>query len=85
MVDEDKLNQLIKIYTNYTRVNSELYGAFVYRLEIDSGKATDAHLISSELKQASLEKKLVDAIKTFRFPNILSKTTLTDEIFFVPF
>ncbi len=56
------------MYSRALRDNPALQGKVVVQLTIaPNGDVTDCHILSSELKNEELEKKLVTRIKLFHF------------------
>jgi protein TonB len=56
------------IYARAQRDNAELQGKLVLELTISpAGDVTECHVVSSELKDAELERKIVSLVRTFKF------------------
>ncbi len=56
------------IYARAQRDNAELQGKLVLELSISpAGDVTECHVVSSELKDAELERKIVALVRTFKF------------------
>ena len=77
------------IYTIYSRAlrdNPALQGKVVLEVTIDpSGEVTDCRIVSSELSDADLERKLVARVKMFRFEaRDVAPMTTTKPIEFFP-
>ncbi|MGH1438943.1 MAG: AgmX/PglI C-terminal domain-containing protein [Cellvibrionaceae bacterium] len=77
------------IFTTYQRAlrkNPSLEGVFVVKLVIEpSGRVSSATVVSSELDDAALEKKLLDRIKLINFGSAnASRTTVNYDLNFVP-
>ncbi len=67
MFDRNK-SAIYSLYSRALRDNPALQGKVVVQLTIaPNGDVTDCHILSSELKNEELEKKLVTRIKLFHF------------------
>jgi TonB family protein len=67
MFDRNK-SAIYSLYSRALRDNPALQGKVVVQLTIaPNGEVTDCHILSSELKNEELEKKLVTRIKLFHF------------------
>jgi TonB family protein len=77
---------IYSLYNRALRKDPTLQGKLVLRLTIaPSGKITDIELVSSELGDAALERKLVQRIKMFNFgAKQVDAVTLTYPIDFLP-
>lgn len=77
---------IYSLYNRALRKDPTLQGKLVLRLTIaPSGKITDIALVSSELGDAALERKLVQRIKMFNFgAKQVDAVTLTYPIDFLP-
>ena len=77
---------IFNIYNRALRKDPSLQGKVVLELTIDpGGKVTKCKILSSELNNASLEKRLVSKIKKFKFASIKVPTiTVTYPIDFLP-
>jgi protein TonB len=65
--DQNK-GAIYALYNRALRDNPALQGKVVLRLTIQpDGSVSDCEIVSSELKDADLEKRLVDRVKLFRF------------------
>ena len=83
----DKNKRILNnIYNRALRKNPALQGKFVIRLTISpSGNVTNIKLVSSELNDSALEKKLLQRIKMYKFGAMnVSETTKTFSIDFFP-
>jgi TonB family protein len=74
------------LYSRALRDNPQLQGKVVVELTIaPTGEVTDCHVVSSELHDAELERKLVARIKMFRFEDKdVERITTTKPIDFFP-
>jgi protein TonB len=77
---------IYQIYTRALRENPDLKGKVVLEITIaPSGQVTDCKVISSELNDPELERRLVARVKTFRFSaRDVESLTLTKPIDFFP-
>lgn len=83
--DQNK-SKLYSIYNRARRKNPGLKGKIVLAITIaPSGKVTKVKVVSSELKDAKLEKRLVSRIKLFKFgAKKVEQVTVTYPIEFLP-
>lgn len=83
--DQNK-GAIYALYNRALRDNPALQGKLVLRLTIQpDGSVSDCEVVSSELKDPDLEKKLVDRVKLFRFPaKDIGAVTTTKPIDFFP-
>jgi len=75
------------VYNKALRKNPSLEGKVVFKLVIDeSGRVSNASIVSSELNDAALERKLLLRIKLINFgkKNVL-QTTLEYALDFLPY
>lgn len=86
LIFEKNKGAIFSLYNRALRKDPTLQGKVVLELTIDSsGKVTKCRIISSELNNKSLERKLIARIKLFRFPTKQVKsTTVTYPIDFLP-
>ncbi len=85
-VMEQHKGAIFNIYNRALRANAALQGKVVVKIVIDpSGQVMDATIVSSELKDAELEVKLLQRIKliTFSSSNV-TRTTLNYSFDFLP-
>ncbi|HHJ15519.1 MAG TPA: energy transducer TonB, partial [Gammaproteobacteria bacterium] len=77
---------IYSLYNRALRKNPSLQGKLVIRLNISpSGKITSIDLVSSELGDPALERKLVQRIKMFNFgAKQVDAVTITYPIDFLP-
>jgi periplasmic protein TonB len=77
---------LYNIYTKVLRENPELQGKVVLEFTIlPSGELTNVRIVSSELKDPELEKKIVARVRLFRFqPADVEPLTVSKPIDFFP-
>jgi TonB family protein len=77
---------LYALYTRAQRENPELQGKLVLELTISpAGEVTAARIISSELKDPDLERKIIARVRLFRFePKDVEAITATKPIDFFP-
>lgn len=77
---------IYQIYTRALRENPDLKGKVVMEITIaPSGEVTDCKVISSELNNPDLERRLVARVKTFRFSaRDVESLTITKPIDFFP-
>lgn len=83
---EQHKGAIFNIYNRALRQNAALQGKVVVKIVIDpSGQVVDATIVSSELKDAELEAKLLQRIKliTFSASNV-TRTTLNYSFDFLP-
>lgn len=86
LIFEKNKGAIFSLYNRALRKDPTLQGKVVLELTINArGKVTKCRILSSELKNKSLERKLVARIKLFRFPSKQVKsTTVTYPIDFLP-
>ena len=86
LIFEKNKGAIFSLYNRALRKDPTLQGKVVLELTINAqGKVTRCRIISSELNNKSLERKLVARIKLFRFPTKQVKTTtVTYPIDFLP-
>src|SRR6202035_5573619 len=74
------------LYSRALRERPDLQGKLVLEFTIaPSGEVTECHVVSSELKNAELESKIVARVKLFRFEaKDVAAITSTKPIEFVP-
>ena len=85
-VMEQHKGAIFNIYNRALRENAALQGKVVVKIVIDpNGQVVDASIVSSELKDAELEAKLLQRIKliTFSSSNV-TRTTLNYSFDFLP-
>jgi periplasmic protein TonB len=85
-VMEQHKGAIFNIYNRALRANAALQGKVIVKIVIDpSGQVVDASIVSSELKDAELEAKLLQRIKliTFSASNV-ARTTLNYSFDFLP-
>lgn len=85
-MDRNK-SAIFAVYNKALRKNPSLEGKVVFKLVIDeSGRVSDASIVSSELNDAALERKLLLRIKLINFgkKNVL-QTTLEYALDFLPY
>jgi protein TonB len=77
---------IYSLYSRALRETPDLRGKVVLEITIaPSGEVTDCKLISSELNNPDLERKLIARVKSFRFePREVESLTLTKPIDFFP-
>ena len=77
---------LYALYTRAQRDNPEIQGKLVLEITISpAGEVTMARVVSSELKDPELERKIVARVKLFRFePRDVEAITATKPIDFFP-
>ncbi len=86
VMDQNK-GAIYAIYNRALRKNPALEGKVVFQLEIDrSGKVIGAKIVSSELNEPNLERKLLARIRLINFgiKDVL-KTTLNYDMDFLPY
>ena len=85
MFDRNKA-ALYAIYSRALRETPELQGKFVVQLTITpAGEVVECHVVSSELADPDLERKLVARIRMFRFEaRDVEAMTATKPIEFFP-
>jgi protein TonB len=86
MVFDRNKSAIYALYNRALRDNPQLQGKVVVQLTIaPTGEVTDCRILSSELKDAELERKLVARIKMFRFDDKdVELITTTKPIDFFP-
>jgi periplasmic protein TonB len=86
LVFDRNKSALYAIYSRALRERPELQGKFVVQLTIaPSGEVTGCQVVSSELKDSDLERKLVARIRMFRFePKDVETMVATKPIEFFP-
>jgi TonB family protein len=86
MVFDRNKSAIYALYSRALREQPELQGKVVVQLTIaPSGEVTDARIVSSELNDAELERKLVARIRMFRFEDReVEAMTTTKPIEFFP-
>jgi len=85
ILDSNK-GAVFALYTRALRDNPDLQGKVVLEIVIaPSGDVTSCRVLSSELKDPELERKLVARIKLIHFPPMdVDPLTITDPIDFLP-
>jgi TonB family protein len=85
ILDSNK-GAVFALYTRALRDNPDLQGKVVLEIVIaPSGEVTSCRVLSSELKDPELERKLVARIKLIHFPPLdVDPLTITDPIDFLP-
>lgn len=86
MVFDRNKSAIYALYSRALRERPELQGKVVVQLTIaPSGEVTDCRIVSSELGDAELERKLVARIRMFRFEDRdVEAITTTKPIEFFP-
>jgi len=86
VMDQNK-GAIYAIYNRALRKNPALEGKVVFQLEIDgNGKVVNAKIISSDLNDPALERKLLARIRLVNFgAKDVLKTTLNYDMDFLPF
>ncbi|MDH5443939.1 MAG: TonB family protein [Gammaproteobacteria bacterium] len=86
LVFEKNKGAIFSLYNRALRKDPTLQGKVVLELTINaSGKVTKCKIISSELNNKSLERKLIARVKLFRFSaKQVKSTTVTYPIDFLP-
>lgn len=86
VMDRNK-SAIFGIYNRALRKNPALEGKVVFKLEIDSsGQVTNAEIVSSELDDPALERKLLARIRLINFgARDVLKTTLNYDMDFLPY
>lgn len=86
VMDQNK-GAIYAIYNRALRKNPALEGKVVFKLEIDqNGKVVSAVVVSSELNDADLERKLIARISLINFgAKQVLKTTLNYDMDFLPY
>ncbi len=76
---------LYALYERERRKNASLKGKVVFQLTITpNGKVSAVKILSSELKNPSLEARLMSRIKLFTFPPTTETTTIEYPVEFLP-
>ncbi|VUD53506.1 hypothetical protein TDB9533_01848 [Thalassocella blandensis] len=86
-VMEKHKNAFYKIYHRALRKNPALEGKVVFKIEIDgNGKVINASIVSSDLKDADLERKLIARMRliTFGAKNV-GNMTINYDLDFLPY
>jgi len=85
-VMEQHKGAIYAIYTRALRQNAALQGKLVVKMVIDpNGRIVEATLVSSELGDADLEKKILNRIRLISFPPAqVVRTTLNQTFDFLP-
>lgn len=86
LVFDRNKSAIYALYSRALRSNPQLQGKLVLELTIaPSGEVTDCRIVSSELDDAELERKLVARVKMFRFDDKdVATVTTTKPIDFFP-
>lgn len=86
LVFDQNKGAIFALYNRALREDSTLQGKLVLRLTIaPSGEVTDCEVVSSELGNEDMERKLVQRVKMFRFePRDVETVTTTKPIDFFP-
>ncbi|HSN70025.1 MAG TPA: AgmX/PglI C-terminal domain-containing protein [Steroidobacteraceae bacterium] len=86
LVFDRNKSAIYALYSRALRTNPQLQGKLVLELTIaPDGRVTDCQVVSSELNDAELEKKLVARVKMFRFEaRDVATVTTTKPIDFFP-
>lgn len=86
LVFDQNKGAIYSIYNRALRKDPSLQGKFVVKLTIDpSGKVTSASIVSSELNDPALERRLLSRIKLFNFgAKNVAPVTITYPIDFLP-
>ena len=86
MVFDQNKGAIYALYSRALRKNPALRGKLVLKLTIaPSGQVTDCLVVSSELEEASFEKRLIARVKMFRFEaKDVATVTTTKPIDFFP-
>lgn len=86
MVFDQNKSAIYALYNRALRQNPALQGKLVLRLTIEpSGAVSSCEVVTSELGDADLERKLVARVKMFRFPERdVAPVTTTKPIDFFP-
>ena len=85
MFDKNK-GRIYSLYARALRDNAELQGKLVLEFTIaPSGEVTMCRVVSSELKDPELERKIIALVRLFRFdPKDVDIITTTKPIDFFP-
>lgn len=86
-VMEKHKNAFYKIYHRALRQNPALEGKVVFKIEIDgSGKVVNASIVSSDLKDPDLERKLIARMRLITFEaKSVGKMTINYDLDFLPY
>ncbi|MCK5639576.1 MAG: energy transducer TonB [Gammaproteobacteria bacterium] len=86
LIFEENKNAIFSMYNRALRKDPSLEGKVVLEITIDpSGQVTSCRVISSELNDARLERRLVTRVKLFDFgPKDVPTITVTYPINFIP-
>lgn len=86
VMDKNK-GAIYAIYNRALRKNPALEGKVVFKIEIDSsGRVMNVSIVSSELEDPALERKLIARIKLINFgAKDVLKTTLNYDMDFLPY
>ena len=86
LVFDNNKGAIYALYTRALRDNPELMGKLVLEFTVlPSGEITECHVVSSELKDQDLERKIVARVKLFKFEaRDVQSGTFTKEIEFFP-
>jgi TonB family protein len=86
LVFEENKNAIFSMYNRALRTDPTLEGTVVLEITIDpSGQVTSCRIISSELNDKRLERRLVTRVKLFDFgPMDVPTITVTYPINFIP-
>jgi periplasmic protein TonB len=86
LVFDNNKGAIYALYTRALRDNPELMGKLVLEFTVTpAGDITECHVVSSELKDQDLERKIVARVKLFRFEaRDVQSGTFTKEIEFFP-
>lgn len=86
LIFDQQKGAIYALYSRALRTNPELKGKLVLEITISpDGSVTNCSVISSELNDADLERKLVARVKLFRFPaRDVETITTTKPIDFFP-
>ena len=85
-VFESRKSEIFAIYNRALRKNPNLVGKVVVEITIaPNGSVTQARIVSSELGDKDLERKLLLKLKRFKFANTdVAEATVTYPIDFLP-
>jgi TonB family protein len=86
LVFDNNKGAIYALYTRALRDNPELMGKLVLEFTVTpAGEITECHVVSSELKDQDLERKIVARVKLFKFEaRDVQSGTFTKEIEFFP-
>lgn len=84
---EQAKGRIFSIYNRALRQNPTLQGTVMFKLVIEpDGSVSDAEILSSELNDADLERKLLAAVRFINFGNAnVLQTTLNYSFDFLPY